>query len=383
IFENAVPGLPAAAAAEQLTPMQYMRKYAAFEITKDVYAVHRRKVEPQVLADAQLEAESGQVWSERAPHSMNHAPLPGPFSDGHGRKRVGVIVQGEPVQGFPTPSGKLEFFSTTLRDWGWPEYAIPIYPRTDSERQRMVHIVTQVHPSTIDPDKGEYMLLPTFRLPMLIHTRTNGAKWLHEIAHTNPIWVHPQDARRIGVTTGDELRIATEIGSFVDKVWVTEGIRPGVIACSHHLGRWRLTEDKGSDRWSSSLVKLASDAEGHWRMRQVHGPAPFSSSDPDSERIWWSDGGVHQNIAFPVQPDPISGMMCWHQRVRVERVTGGSHYGEIEVDVKKSEAAFLRWMELTRPAPGPDGTFRPYWLLRVLKPHPDAYQVPEGSHGMR
>jgi len=383
IFENAVPGLPAAAAMQDLTPMQYMRKYAAFEITQDVYAVHRRTVDPQVLAAAEVDGESKQVWAEHAAHSMNHAPLPGPFTDAQGRRRVGVLVQGEPVQGFPTPSGKLEFFSTTLRDWGWPEYAIPIYPRTESERQRMVHIVTQVHPSTIDPNKGEYMLLPTFRLPMLIHSRTNGAKWLHEIAHTNPIWVHPQDARRIGVNTGDELRITTEIGSFVDKVWVTEGIRPGVIACSHHLGRWRLAEDKGSDRWSSSLVKLASDQDGNWRMRQVHGPAPFASSDPDSERIWWSDGGVHQNITFPVQPDPISGMMCWHQRVRVERVTGGSHYGEIEVDLKKSEAAFLNWMALTRPAPGPDGTFRPYWLLRVLKPHPDAYRVPEGSTGMR
>ncbi len=383
IFENAVPGLPAAAALQGLTPMEYMRKYAAFEITQDVYAVHRRKVDPQVLAAAEVDDESRQVWAEHPAHSMNHAPLPGPFTDAQGRRRVGVLVQGEPVQGFPTPSGKLEFFSTTLRDWGWPEYAIPIYPRTESERQRMVHIVTQVHPSTIDPNKGEYMLLPTFRLPMLIHTRTNGAKWLHEIAHTNPIWLHPQDARRIGVNTGDELRITTEIGSFVDKVWVTEGIRPGVIACSHHLGRWRLAEDKGSDRWSSSLVKLASDKDGNWRMRQVHGPVPFASSDPDSERIWWSDGGVHQNITFPVQPDPISGMMCWHQRVRVERVTGGSHYGEIEVDLKKSEAAFLNWMALTRPAPGPDGTFRPYWLLRVLKPHPDAYRVPEGSTGMR
>ena len=39
------------------------------------------------------------------------------------------------------------------------------------------------------------MLLPTFRLPTLIHTRSGNAKWLYEISHTNPLWLHPEDAR--------------------------------------------------------------------------------------------------------------------------------------------------------------------------------------------
>ncbi|WP_258110904.1 molybdopterin-dependent oxidoreductase [Alicyclobacillus sp. SP_1] len=393
IFENAVPGVPEAAAKENMTPMEYMQRYAAFEITKDVYSVYRRPVEDKVLAEAVLVPEpsdgrtlSGQesgVWVDKPVHSANHAPYPGPFRNAQGQFRAGIVVDGKPVKGFPTPSGLLEFFSTTLRDWSWPEYAIPIYPRNAKEREEMVHIVTQVHPSTIHQEDGEYMLLPTFRLPMLIHTRTNGAKWLHEIAHTNPVWVHPKDAQRLGVKTGDEVRITTEIGSLVDKVWVTEGIKPGVIACSHHLGRWRLHETTGSDRWSSSLVKIGRSSEGMWSMQQIHGPTPWESSDPDSSRVWWSDGGVHQNIIFPVQPDPISGMMCWHQRVHIERVESGRHYGEIQVDTAKAHAAFENWLKLTRPAPGPDGTFRPYWMLRVLKPHPDAYQVPEASQGMR
>lgn len=379
IFENAVPGLPEAAAAEGLTPLAYMKRYAAFEITKDVYAQHRKAVAPTVLENAHIgplaSAGTPGVWVDQPVHNANHAPLPGPFKNDAGQFRAGIVVEGEAVKGFPTPSGKLEFFSTTLRDWGWPEYAIPIYPRTDEERESMPHIVSQVHFKTIDTANNEYILLPTFRLPTLIHTRTNGAKWLHEIAHANPVWVHPKDAAKLGVKTGDLLKIATEVGSIVDKVWVTEGIRPGVIACSHHLGRWRLHEATGSDRWSSSLVSIDKKSDGKWHMKQIHGPAPFESSDPDSERIWWSDGGVHQNAIFPVQPDPISGMMCWHQRVRAEKVPG-SRYGEIEVDTQKSYAVYERWLKLTRPSPGPGGLYRPYWMLRVLKPHPDAYKVP-------
>ncbi len=70
-------------------------------------------------------------------------------------------------------------------------------------------------------------LIPTFRLPVQIHTRSANAKWLDEIAHTNPLWIHPTDAARLGVATGDLVRVETEIGHFVVKAWVTEGIRPG------------------------------------------------------------------------------------------------------------------------------------------------------------
>ena len=61
--------------------------------------------------------------------------------------------------------------------------------------------------------------------------------------------MHPSDAQRLGVETGDLIRVETEIGYFIDKAWVTEGIKPGVIAMSHHLGRWRLQDDVGRQSW--------------------------------------------------------------------------------------------------------------------------------------
>lgn len=426
IFENSVPGLPEKAAKEGLTPLEYMQKYGSYLITEDVYAEHERPVTPEELAGARLipsyadregamdevaaaasglekgevqsphsseahRADNGGavqgtietgmaqaeekpgVWVKKAPPKVNLRPYPGPFTNEHGEVRVGVLVDGKPVRGFPTPSGKLEFFSTTLRDWNWKEYALPFYPRNKKEREKYPHIVTQVHPDRIDPKKNEFALLPTFRLPTLIHSRTNGAKWLHEISHTNPVWIHPQDAKRLGVSTGDLVKVETEIGHFVDKVWVTEGIRPGVAACSHHIGRWRLHEDHGSDRWNSSLVKLEKDG-ARWRLKRIHGPTPFKSDDPDSERIWWTEGGVHQNLTFPVQPDPISGMMCWHQKVSIQKATQ-EQYMDIQVDTKKAYEVYREWMKLTRP---PKGKLRrPYWMMRPLKPHPDAYKLEE------
>jgi hypothetical protein len=110
-------------------------------------------------------------------------------------------------------------------------------------------------------------------------------------------------------------------------------------------------------------------------MRQIHGAQPFASSDPDSARIWWSEIGVHQNITFPVQPDPVSGMHCWHQRVTVEKAGADDRYGDISVDTNESHRVYLEWMAKTRPAPGPDGTRRPYWFDRPLRPVKDAYKM--------
>ena len=46
-------------------------------------------------------------------------------------------------------------------------------------------------------DREEMPLISTFRLPVQIHTRSANAKWLYEISHKNPVWIHPEDARRI------------------------------------------------------------------------------------------------------------------------------------------------------------------------------------------
>ena len=79
-----------------------------------------------------------------------------------------------------------------------------------------------------------------------------------------------------------------------------------------------------------------------WDLRRERGVEPFASADPDTSRIWWTDAGVHQNLTFPVQPDPISGMHCWHQAVRVKRAEPGDRPGDVSVDTAKSRAAYAR-----------------------------------------
>ncbi|MDY7095071.1 MAG: molybdopterin-dependent oxidoreductase [Acidobacteriota bacterium] len=362
IFENSVPGLPEKAAAEGLTPLQYMRRYGAFEVDQEIGPKFLQPVPAEELEDV-AENDLGRVYTRGpAPDKINMAPTGAPAGDAEGRRPVGVRVEGQVLRGFPTPSGLLEFYSSTLAGWGWPELAVPTYLRS------------HVHPETMAADQR--VLISTFRLPVHIHTRSANAKWLDEIAHTNPLWLHPRDAEPLGVGTGDLVRVETEIGHFVVKAWVTEGIRPGVVACSHHMGRWKI-HDQGQ-RQLMATVGLERQGS-RYSLRQSRGSGPYPSSDPDTSRIWWTDVGVHQNLTFPVHPDPISGMHCWHQAVRLTKAGPDDAYGDIAVDVEASHRVYREWLEKTRSAAehSPDGTRRPHWLMRPVKPVKEAYRLPD------
>ncbi len=361
VFENSVPGLPEKAAEEGLEPLEYMRRYGSFEVTSKIGEIYAEEV-PDAELDDVATGRLGRVYTRAPkPPAANTVGTGAPESDGDGRRPVGIDVDGIVRRGFPTPSGRLEFYSPTLVSWGWGEAAIPTYLRS------------HIHPARLDD--GQIPLISTFRLPIQIHTRSANSKWLDEIAHTNPLWLHRSDAERFGVATGDLVRVETDIGYFVVKAWVTEGIRPGVVACSHHMGRWKLHKD--GQKQLMSTVSLDRKDSG-WKLRRQTEVAPYESSDPDTGRIWWTDAGVHQNLTFPVHPDPVSGMHCWHQAVRVRKAEPGDEYGDVYVDTAASERVFREWLDETRPARehSPDGTRRPHWLLRPLRPSREAYKLP-------
>jgi len=367
MFSHSVPGLPERAAAEGLSPLEWMRRYGAFEISSGQGALHAREVPAAELSDVQV-SPLGRVYTGTAAVAgPNIVPMGAPEPDSDGRRAVGVLVDGVVRRGFPTPSGRLEFWSSTLAGWGWPEQALPGYIRS------------HVHPSRLAED--QVVLLSTFRLPTQIHTRSANAKWLDELAHTNPVWIHPSDAARFGVRrTGDLVRVSTDIGYFVAKAWITEGIRPGVVACSHHMGRWRLDGGPRGAGGMMATVDLAQD-DSEWAMSRRSAAGAYRSADPDTQRIWWSDTGVHQNLTFGVHPDPISGMHCWHQAVRVSPAAAGDQHGDIVADTGKAREVYREWLALTRPAGhvSPDGTRRPRWLMRPLKPSQAAFALPQAE----
>ena len=134
----------------------------------------------------------------------------------------------------------------------------------------------------------------------------------------------------------------------------------------------------GSGETGAAPKSASFDNEGGvWKLKRTDGISTWNSDDDDTNRIWWTDTGVHQNLTFSVQPDPISGMQCWHQRVHVTPAEPGDQYGDVVVDTNKSREAYLEWLRKTRPAPGPGGLRRPLWYARPLKPTAPTYLSPD------
>src|SRR5262249_6821882 len=113
IFEHSVPGLPEAAAREGLDPLTYMRKYGAFLVDEGRYRGHEEHLPKSALEGTSTD-QTGLVTRDGT--------------------ALGIEIDGIVHAGFPTPSRRLEFFSSTLKQWKWPEYAIPTYIRSHVHR---------------------------------------------------------------------------------------------------------------------------------------------------------------------------------------------------------------------------------------------------------
>lgn len=129
-------------------------------------------------------------------------------------KKEGVIDLGdkwEPGEPrFNTPSGKLEFVSSILKDYNMP--AIPEWEDV------------LINPDPKDPH--------SFRLvhgkqAHLTHTRSTNQKYLTEISKLNDmtrVWIHPARAKALGVKEGDCMTISNSVGKGKARAMVTEGI---------------------------------------------------------------------------------------------------------------------------------------------------------------
>ncbi len=118
--------------------------------------------------------------------------------------------------GFPTASGKCEFFSAKMQADGLdplPAY-IPPYESAQSAPQ-----LAQVYPLAMISPPARNFLNSTFVNVMSLRD-TEGEPYLD---------IHPQDANARGILNGDMVRAFNERGSMIMKARVTEKTRAGLV----------------------------------------------------------------------------------------------------------------------------------------------------------
>jgi len=143
---------------------------------------------------------------------------------------------------------------------------------------------------------GEELTLITFSRNIMASPLAN-CKYLAEIAHDNPLWIHPETAAMKGIQDGDPVKLQTSVGEIATKIRLTESIHPQTVA-------------------------LARDF-GHWAVGNIARARKFKSADPDTSLLFWEDkgNGVHVNSIISKNRDSKGGGQVWNGiKVRVFKV---------------------------------------------------------------
>ncbi|WP_217126743.1 molybdopterin-dependent oxidoreductase [Hydrogenophilus thiooxidans] len=225
-------------------------------------------------------------------------------------KAIGIRRNGKNYVGFPTPNRLLN-----VRVDEWAKYGfnpMPTFKRVPWHETM----------------KDDELVLTTYKFNVHVQSRTASVKWLAEIVHNNPMWINPETAKKIGVKTGDLVRVESKVGYLVTKAYVTEGIHPKVVAIATGCGHWE-------------YGRLAT-------LKLNEKPQFGGTEDPDLKNVWWDDKGVHPNIIIPAIADPIGGSQAWYDTVvRVTKAGPNDKYGDVFGDFQKHLEAYREGLRFT------------------------------------
>lgn len=150
-------------------------------------------------------------------------------------------------QGFPTPSGKVELYSSQLKEWGFDP--LPVYyepPETPYSAPELVK---------------EYPLVLAFTNRKRDCYRHSSGRQIASLRekHPEPVtYVHPQTAERLGIASGDWVHIETRRGKIKQKAVLSPDIDPRVVVVDYG---WWFPEGSPADLygWAKSNVNILTD----------------------------------------------------------------------------------------------------------------------------
>ncbi len=269
---------------------EYMKKHGAWydRNAKPAYFSHTKEVD---VTGATLDEATG-VYYKKGPDDKDYSSL----DDKHANAQYvaqqcgdGVARKGFPPDKYRWKTGLLELRSKALADKGFS--ALPSWmPIPEHEK--------------MGPDD---LVLTTFKVNVQTHSRTQSCKWLTEIYHENPMWIHPDTAAERGIKNGDLVKVLSSIGEITTKARVTEGIVPRVVAIANHMGHWAYG--------GYASGKSCKDLFGHECEIDCHHKWWGKNTTDRGPKVWREGRGVHANWIIPNVGDPIGGGQRWMDTV--------------------------------------------------------------------
>lgn len=183
------------------------------------------------LIDAQCEA-LGVTWDELKAKGLWDDRENKPFKE---HEKLGKLK---------TPTGKIEFYGTTLEKYGYDPM-----PKWQEKRDM---------PSTEYPF---YYLI--YRKPFAKMTENQNLSVMDELRPENGVLMNTRAAKELGIHDGDYVYVESRAGKVRIKAELTEGIRPDCVAIDHGYGHWSkeltVTYNKGAN--DGDLIPIRREDE--------------------------------------------------------------------------------------------------------------------------
>ncbi len=277
---------------------EYMKKHGVWQDTSKpkYYDLYAWELTPAQMKDTRID-DQGNIFRKE---------------DNAKETLIGLMVDGKPRRGFATYSRKFSIYHRDI------EAAAAQVKFTEDGGKGMP---TYFPVPSVEKMTAEMLHLVTFKWNVHTQGRTQSQKYLSEIVHHNPMWIHTETAKRLGIKTGDKVELTTYrpyghqmknggevVGSAQITAFVTEGIHPRVLAVSNTLG--------------NLFHGRASTAKKGKRGKSPTWNDTLDTEDQDLvEDIWWDQrnggtgGGYNVNAILPIQPAPLVGMQGWYDTV--------------------------------------------------------------------
>lgn len=126
-------------------------------------------------------------------------------------------------EGFPTPSKKVEIYSSILKEYGLkplPEYVEPKYSPLSTPR------LAKDYPLILNTGS---------RLPMFLHSEMRNVSWCRELRPEPMLDINPIDADEREIRHGDWVSLETARNQIRVRANLTEIVLPGVIHMVHGI----------------------------------------------------------------------------------------------------------------------------------------------------
>jgi len=165
-------------------------------------------------------------------------------------RNIGVLMGSKQYrsyqpEGFPTPSGKVELYSSQLKEWGFDP--LPTYYEPPETPHSSPELAVEYPLVFTNGKRGCY--------------RHSGGRQIASLREEQPepvTYIHPQTAGSLGIADGDLVYVETRRGRIKQRAALLPDIDPRVVVVDYG---WWFPEDGPADLygWAKSNVNILTD----------------------------------------------------------------------------------------------------------------------------